>query len=256
MRNIWKKELFRITNTKLKYVIIFLLLGVTLSPLTDYNLCKSSILHINGADYIHLLLCGASGFFSTLFIMAIVLCIGFILHKEFKEQTIFYEKMNGFSVIQSVIARFSIANVVVILQIIFLIVLWMICSIKNGFYIEGSISDFCLKFMCLLMSGIHVSIVTVIASFVFQSGHKAIVISLLRYILGGLLWGVFCGGIDQKIIIQCRSIEPVMNMRLIFEEHLIMDNYWIMLSTTILSLLINVIVWLLILVKLSKNKDY
>lgn len=256
MGAIWKKELFRIVTTKLKYIIILLLLGVALSPLSDYRLRKSTILHINGSDYIHLLLCGASGFFPTLLIMAIVLCIGFILHKEFKEETILYEPMNGLNIIQSVISRFFIASIVALLQIILLIILWMICSIKNGFHIEGNIYDFCLKFVCLLVSGIHVGIVTLITSFVFQNGHKAIVICFLRYILGGLLWGVFCGGMDQKIIIQCRCIEPVMNIRLIFEDYLIMDNYWIILSMTILSLLTNTMIWLLILVKASKNKDY
>lgn len=256
MSTICKKELFRIITTKLKYIIILLPLGVALSPLSDYRLCKSSILHINGSDYIHLLLCGASGFFSTLLITAIVLCIGFILHNEFRERTILYERMNGLNIIESVISRFSVASIVVLLQVILLIILWLICSIKNGFHIEGSIGDFCLKFVCLLVSGIHVSIVTVTTSFVFQSGHKAIIICFLRYILGGLLWGVFCGGMDEKIIIQCRCIEPVMNIRLIFEDYLIMDNYWIILSMTILSLLTNTMIWLLILVKSSEGKDY
>lgn len=254
MNTICKKEIYYITHTKLLYTIIFLIWVVALSPLTDYDLCKSSILYIDGSDYIHLLLCGASGFFPTLFITAMILCMGFMLHKQFKERTIFYEQMNGFSMIHSAIARFFIANIIVVLQILLIILIWMICSVKNGFHIDGSICDLCLKFVCLLVSGIHVATVTLIASFVFRNGNKAIIVCLLRYILGGLLWGMSCGGINERIIIQCRSMEPIMNMRLIFENHLIMDNYWIILSVTILSLLLNVMLWIFILKVLTKKK--
>ncbi len=256
MNTIWKKEVYHITHTKLMYAIVLLFAGVALAPLTDYILCKPSILHIDGSDYIHLLLCGASGFFPTLFITAMILCMGSVLHKQFEEGTIFYEQMNGSNMIHSAIARFSIANVIVVFQILSIILIWIICSVKNGFYIESSIVDFCIKFVCLLVSGIHVATVTVIACFVFESGNKAIIVCLLRYIIGGLLWGMFCGGINEKILIQCRSMEPVMNIRLIFENNLIMDNHWIILSVTILSLLLNVILWLFILTVLTKNKDY
>lgn len=258
MNAISKKELFYFIKTKRVLMVFILLTILFVIPLTDYKIYKESLIDITGADYIRLLNCGGGMFlgFSFNCIWILTICVGIMFHNEFKYKTFLYEKMSGVSMFESITQRFWIIFFVVLMELFLIGGAFVFFVKKNELGFETSIWDMILKFTSVFFSSLHVAFVTGIITIIFKSAYKAIMISFIRYIVLGFLWGTMGMNLDKNIYIQFVVLDPFNCLSIVFSEGLVMDNFIVIASVTILSFFVNVGLWLWIACILDQKKHY
>lgn len=253
-----KREFYRFINLKLLWLIIFLSALLACIPLTDYSFYKSTVWDITFIDFIRLLDCGGGLFlgFSFNFILITSICIALSIYSEFRYRTFCYEKMSGISFLHSVVSRFTVASLIVIVEIIILVLAIAFFSIKNSFDAELGGVQIVLQFACTFVSGLHVAFATIIFAFIFQSGFKAVLASFVRYLILGFLWAIIAGQMDMNLRIQYLVLDPLNCVQTVFAGNLIMNNYWIMLSCALLSFIVDVLFLFVIAEMIDKKRDY
>lgn len=258
MNRVGKKVLYRFVNLKILWIIIAFLILLVCIPLTDYSFYQAILLDTTAKDFLHLLNCGGGMFlgFAFNFVLIISICVGLVLHSELANKTFFYEKMNGISVIQSIVQRFWVAGIIVAMELVILVFVFTFCSLKNGFDVEFCVVDIILQFACVLLSGLHIAFVTCVAAVILQSGYKAILFSFVRYLVMGFLWGSMGTEIDKSIRIQFFVSDPFYCIQTVFTNDLVMDNYWVILSFVFMSFIINVGISLGVANLVDSRRDY
>lgn len=181
--------------------------------------------------------------FAFNFVLFMIVCAGMAFHSEVKNKTILYEKMNGESIVNSVLQRFEAAGSIAVAALIIIVLEFLFFSFKNGYDVEESIVDVVIKYCCILLSGLQVAFVTSTAAVIFRSGYKAVVFSFVRYLVFGFLWSGVIMGVSRSMLTRMEAIDPFTCLMAItgsvFKTDLRMDNYWIILSVVVMSFLIN-----------------
>lgn len=241
MTLIRKKERYYFFKTKKFGIVAAMMLLLSFIPLTDYSFHKETLFEITAADYLQLLNCGGGMFigFAFNFVLFIIVCAGLVFHSEVKNKTILYEKMNGESIVSSVLQRFEAAGSIAATALIIIVLEFLFFSFKNGYDVEESMVNIVIKYCCMLLSGLQIAFVTSTAAIIFRSGYKAVIFSFVRYLVFGFLWASAITGVNQNIYIQMSVFDPFDCMWTIFESDLIMNNYWIILCVVVMSFLIN-----------------
>lgn len=241
MNLIRKKERYYFFKTKRFFVVAGMMLLLSFIPLTDYSFYKESLFEITGADFLRLLNCGGGRFigFAFNFVLFMIVCVALVFHSEVKNKTFFYEKTNGESVVSSILQRFEVAAGIVAIAIIIIVFEFLFFAIKNGFDMEDGIVNIIIKYCCVLLSGLRIAFVTSTAVIVFRSGYKALVFSFIRYVVFGFLWAGMGMGMNDNIRIQVEVFDPFTCILVIFTDHFIMNNYWIILSVVLMGFIIN-----------------
>ncbi len=256
MKSTCRKEICRIIHMKAFWMIAFIMMLVALVPATDWFFLGQSMLGMSMNDYLILLNCGGGMLmgFGFCCLSAIIISVGLIFHSEFDNKTYFYEKMHGVTVIKSIMARFLVSILLVMFIVIGILGVFAFCFFTNGNNLDCGVVDFILYLLCFVFSVLQVSLVTTVAVMYFQSGYKAIMFSFVRYMVMGFVWSSIGG---EKYYIQIQALDPFNAVTMAFTgDELIMNNYWIILSVVVLSLLINVYVAVLVLEAKEKCRDY
>lgn len=256
MKSTCRKEVYRVMHMKGFWIIALAMLLVALVPMTDWFFLGKSVLSMSMNDYLILLNCGGGMLmgFGFCCVLSIIVSVGLIFHSEFHYKTYFYEKMHGVSAIKSLMARFLISVILVSFIVVGILGAFLFCFFNNGGSLNCGVVDFVLYLLCFAFSAIQVSVVTAVAAMYFQSGYKAIMFSFVRYVVIGFVWSSIGG---EKYYIQFQALDPFNAIAMAFAgDELIMNNYWIILSVVVLSLLINVYVAVLVLEASDKRRDY
>lgn len=234
-----------------------MMLLLSFIPLTDYSFYKEALFELTAGDHLKLLNCGGGMFigFAFNFVLFTIVCVGLVFHREVKNKTILYEKMNGESVVSSVLQRFEVAGSIVAIAMIIIVFEFLFFAFKNGFDVEESMINIMIKYCCVLLSGLQVAFVTSTAVIVFRSGYTAMIFSFVRYLVFGFLWAGMGMGMNENIRIQMEVFDPFTCLLTIFSDHLIMNNYWIILSVVVMSFIINTGIMIGIAVILDHKRD-
>lgn len=245
MNVIRKKERYYFFRTKRFWAVAAMMLVLSFIPLTDYSFYREAVIDLTAADHLRLLNCGGGRFFGFAFnfVLFMIVCTGLAFHSEVKNKTILYEKMNGASIVSSVLQRFEAAGSIAVAALIIIVLEFLFFSFKNGYDVEESIVDVVIKYCCILLSGLQVAFVTSTAAVIFRSGYTAVVFSFVRYVVFGFVWSGMMMGVSHSLLTQIEAMDPftcVMTITgSVFNTDLRTDNYWIILGVVVMSFLIN-----------------
>lgn len=133
MNLIRKKERYYFFGTKKFWVVAAMMLLLSFIPLTDYSFYKEALVDLTAADYFRLLNCGGGMFFGFAFnfVLFMIVCAGMAFHSEVKNKTILYEKMNGESIVNSVLQRFEAAGSIAVMAVVIIVLEFLFLLLKT-----------------------------------------------------------------------------------------------------------------------------